>query len=90
LLDDDGIMLCDISGECMLLDDDGIMLSDISGKWLLLDADMSHNMMPSSSSNYFPDMSDYVMPSASRSNHFPDMSDCPTYQGNNCSSMMKA
>jgi hypothetical protein len=40
LLDDDGIMLCDISGECMLLDDDGgIMLSDISGKWLLLDAD---------------------------------------------------
>jgi hypothetical protein len=37
--------------------------------------DMSHNMMPSSSSNYFPDMSDYVMPSASRSNHFPDMSD---------------
>jgi hypothetical protein len=36
---DDGIMLSDISEECMILDDDGIMLSDISGKWLLLDAD---------------------------------------------------
>jgi hypothetical protein len=32
LLDDDGIMLSDISGECMLLDDDSIMFSDISGK----------------------------------------------------------
>jgi hypothetical protein len=64
LLDDDGIMLSDISGECMLLARSNYFL------------DMSVYVMPSSSrSMHSPDMSDNMMPSSSRSNYFSDMSD---------------